>query len=288
MSLTTRLVWVVGGAGSVGQGLARGLLKAGATVIVNSRHQRLLQRMQEEIGGGSAEGRLVTVNRSMLPGSAEETVRIVLDMTGSRLDHVVAHSGVAWWSPTDDEGAVRGGNDESSTAYSSSGSVLEVPAAEFGACASQLGAFHHSAAQLLLPRLARDSGSYTFVTSRESMYAAHRGTGMAQINAHAVMGLAAALRQEASDAAWPFARVNELRLGGAMQINRPMSERQREPRSRPLSHDIGEIVAGMAASSADGGLCGTHAGPVCVSASSPAELEVLRAQYEAAHAALHL
>ena len=190
---------------------------------------------------------------------------------------------MAWWASADEEeGAARGGDDETSTAYAARGSVLEVPAADFGGAASQLGAFHHTAAQLLLPRLARESGSYTFVTSRESMYAAFRGMGMAQVNAHAVMGLAAALRQEASDGGWPFARVNELRLGEGLQINRPAGERERAPRPRPLSHDIGDIVAGMAAASAGGGLCGGHAGPVCVSASSPTELEELRSQYEAA------
>ena len=268
------MVWVVGGAGAVGQGIARGLLKTGATVIVNSRNQLRLERMQEELGETSAEGgRLVTVNRSMLPESAEETVRIVLDMTGSRIDHVVAHSGVAWWSADDNDENER--VDDESAAYGSRGSVLELPAAEFVTASSRLGAMHHSAVQLLLPRLPRGKGgSYTFVTSRESMLAMPRA-GMAQINAHAVMGLAAALRQEAAHESWPFARVNELRLGDGMQINRSQFERERAPRSRPLTHDIGDIVAGMVAAS-DGANAGQP-----ISASTPQELEAVRLQYEA-------
>ena len=274
--MASQFVWIIGGAGAVGQGIARGLLKAGATVIVNSRYQHRLERMQENLSESSTEGgRLVCVNRSMLPERAEETVRIVLDMTGSRIDHVVAHSGVAWWSG--DENADSERVDDESTAYASRGSVLEVPAADFVAASSQLGSMHHTAMQLLLPRLSRGRGSsYTFVTSRESMLAMPRAS-MAQINAHAVMGLAAAMRQEASSHSWPFARVNELRLGDGMQVNRSQREREQIPRSRPLTHDIGDIVAGMVAASD-----GAHAGPISVSASTPQELDELRLQYDAA------
>ena len=272
VDMAMMMVWVVGGAGAIGQGIARGLLKTGATVIVNSRHQPRLERMQEELGETSAEGgRLVTVHRSMLPESAEETVRVVLDMTGSRIDHVVAHSGVAWWSADVDDGDEH--VDDESAAYGSRRSVLEVPAAEFVTDSSRLSAMHHKAVQLLLPRLPCHA-SYTFVTSRESMLAMPRA-GMAQINAHAVMGLAAALRQEAAHESWPFARVNELRLGEGMQINRSQRERERTPRSRPLTHDIGDIVAGMVAASDD-----SNAGQ-SIRASTPQELEAVRLQYEA-------
>lgn len=39
-SLDGKICWVIGGAGIIGTGIARGLLRAGATVIVNSRESR--------------------------------------------------------------------------------------------------------------------------------------------------------------------------------------------------------------------------------------------------------
>ena len=54
-----------------------------------------------------------------------------------------------------------------------------------------------------------------------------------------------------------------------MKINRAPEERESEPRQRPLSADLGEIVAGMAATGPGG----------CVSAADLRELELLRQHY---------
>ena len=50
MSLYGQYAWVIGGAGTVGTGLCRGLLRAGATVLVNSRHPNRLTALADDLG----------------------------------------------------------------------------------------------------------------------------------------------------------------------------------------------------------------------------------------------
>ena len=238
LPLQGQIAWVVGGAGVVGSGIARGLLNAGAAVIVNSRHPDRLKALSEELGHPT---QLVTLNSSMMPGTVEETVAMAMEITGNRLDHVIAHSAVRWWAS--DAG------DETST-LSFRGSLLHVPPAEYGSMSSHLGSLHYAAAHHLTPLL-RPGGSFTFVTSSADAAWGPR-SALAQINAHGVMGLAAAMRSEAIDGDWKF-HVGELRLGRDMRVNRPKAERESEPRERPLSHDIGEVVTGFV-SEAKGGL----------------------------------
>ena len=59
-------------------------------------------------------------------------------------------------------------------------------------------------------------------------------------------GLAAALRQEARKKPSLTTRVGEVRVG--MKINRTRAERLAEPRVEPLSHTLGRLCAGIAAS----------------------------------------
>lgn len=199
----------------------------------------------------------MTINASMLPDQAESTVALAMDMTAHRIDHVVAHSGVAWWA--------KDGGDESST-LASMGSVLHVPPSDYSQIASQLGSLHFAAAHHLVRRLS-EHGSYTFVTSGADAAWGPR-SAVAQLNAHSVMGLAAALRSEAKDASWRV-RMGEVRLGDGLRLNRSPMERASDPRAKPLSHDIGTIVAGMAASGA-GGL---------VQVADLFELELLKQKY---------
>ena len=90
MSLIGQTVWVVGGVGVVGRGICRGLLKAGARVIVNSRSTERLDRVNADLGHPE---RLVTVHGSLLPGFAHKTVLETLN-DRNELHHVVAHGAV--------------------------------------------------------------------------------------------------------------------------------------------------------------------------------------------------
>ena len=236
-ALDGKVAWVIGGIGVVGSGLVRGLLRAGATVVVNSRFPSRLEQLNEELGSPE---KLVAINSSLLPGHAENTIQEALEFTGGRLDHVVAHSAVRWWGAQG--GLPTGGLDEAEHAVPlSSSRVLELSTEEYLSGSTQLPALHHCVARRLLPRLLAVPGaSYTFVTGGGNEDAR---SAIGQVNAQAVWGLAAALRNDLSES---DVKLREVRVG--MKFNRKRAERLADPRDRPLSHDLGAICAGIAAS----------------------------------------
>ena len=86
-SLEGKVCWVVGGVDTVGRNLVRGLLDAGAMVVVNSRTASRLEHLAEILG---QPDRLATVHGSLLPEKADKTISDVMNLTAQRLDHVVA------------------------------------------------------------------------------------------------------------------------------------------------------------------------------------------------------
>jgi NAD(P)-dependent dehydrogenase (short-subunit alcohol dehydrogenase family) len=229
-SLQGQIAWVVGGVGTIGRGICRGMLKAGATVIVNSGHQGRLDRLREDLGQPQ---NLIGVCGTMRPSGADKLVNEVMGMTNARLHHVVAHSGVRWWAPQ------RGGVELQTDLAAQGASDIHQDRGAFSERASLLPVLHFTAAQLLLPHLARSAGAtYTFVTGG----AGERRSIEAQVNTHGVWGVAAALRESYAESA---VRVSELRVD--LKIDRPAAERALDPRERPLSADLGELCAGIAA-----------------------------------------
>ena len=86
-SLEGKVCWVVGGVDTVGRNLVRGLLDAGAMVVVNSRTASRLEHLAEILG---QPDRLATVHGSLLPEKADKTISDVMNLTAQRLDHVLA------------------------------------------------------------------------------------------------------------------------------------------------------------------------------------------------------
>lgn len=246
MSLANQTCWVVGGVGVVGRGITRGLLQAGATVIVNSRSPERLEKLSDNLGNPE---RLVTVNGSLLPGYASRTVTDTLDPT-RRLNHVVAHGAVRWWAkPTAGEFQYYefcAGCDETySLNIRSNERLLDLTPEEFLQSSAQLASLHFSAAQQLIPRL-RASGapaSYTFVTGDGSGKPGGERTAMGEINSHHVWGLSSALRQEMSQTSRNVT-CREIRVG--LPINESENEKGLSETGNPLSEDIGDLCAGLA------------------------------------------
>lgn len=231
-SLEGSVAWVVGGVGIIAKGICRGLLRAGATVVVNSRFQDRLDWVTEELG---KPANLITVRGTMQPEGAEELVRRAMqlpELAGRRIEHVVAHTGVRWW---DADGA----SDETQLMEQSRTlSLVDMGPEEFARYAARLPALQQAAAQQLLPHLRQaHGGSYTFVNGGAGLLRA----SMDQVNLHGVWGLAVALREELKDS---NVRVEEMRVG--LQIDRLAKEKLADPRPTPLSHDIGRICAGIA------------------------------------------
>jgi NAD(P)-dependent dehydrogenase (short-subunit alcohol dehydrogenase family) len=240
MSLVGKTVWVVGGVGVVGRGIARGLLKAGATVIVNSRSPERLERIADEL---QHPERLVTILGSLRPGHAASTVAQTLDQQ-KELHHVVAHGAVRYWTTK------RAGCDETFSLDTTlaTQSLLDntTTPEEFMRQASLLAGLHFSAAQQLIPRIRAGKNhhhpSYTFVTGDGGGHPSARRSAMGEINSHHVWGLAAALRQELQQQEpQPMVVCRELRIGLTVHPVESSSS------SRPLSEDIGELCAGMVA-----------------------------------------
>ena len=77
-SLEGKVCWVVGGVDTVGRNLVRGLLDAGAMVVVNSRTASRLEHLAETLG---QPDRLATVHGSLLPEKADKTISDVMNLT---------------------------------------------------------------------------------------------------------------------------------------------------------------------------------------------------------------
>ena len=222
MSLVNQTCWVVGGVGVIGRGITRGLLKAGATVIVNSRSEERLNRVAEDLGHPD---RLITIKGSLLPGYASKTVRQTLDAIP--LDHVVAHGAVRYWGNfgtndrRDESHMIQGGQ---------RGSFLQSMTPEdFVGPASQLASLHFSAAQELIPRIQFSNGpsSYTFVTGDAGGHPNGKRSALGEINTHHIWGLAAAMRNERLE---KDVNCREIRV--RLPVNRPAEERETEPRGK--------------------------------------------------------
>lgn len=238
LPLLNQNVWIVGGVGVVGRGIARSLLRAGATVIVNSRSLDRLRRFDADLGDDGAD-RLLTVRGSLLPGYAHKTVAQTLGALP--LHHVVAH------------GALRFGGggyaDETHSLSTAGGGLLQLGHEEFAQAATHLASLHFSAAAELIPRvqfaaagLAEGVGTYTFVTGTGGGHPAGATVPiMADLNQYQVWGLASALRHQR------LQKINVRELRVQLGVNRPEEVRQEQPREVPLSARIGNLCAGMAA-----------------------------------------
>jgi len=239
MSLVNHSCWVVGGVGVIGRGIAKGLLQAGATVIVNSRSSARLKQLEKELGSPE---RLVLVHGSLLPGHAQKTVSETLG--NAPLNHVFSHGAVRFWTD-------RSGLDETySLGIRAKEQLLDMTPEDFAQSSAQLASLHFSAAQQLVPRLQANSGksTYTFVTGDGSGKPGSFKTAMSTINSHHIWGLSAALRHQLSTRQDSNGAVicREIRVN--LPINRSEEERKEERRKYPLSEEIGNLCAGVASS----------------------------------------
>ena len=72
--LQGKTVLIAGGVGTIGRGLTRSFLNAGATVVANSRSEERLKRLDEDLG---KPGNLVLIHGTMIPydGTSEDTIK---------------------------------------------------------------------------------------------------------------------------------------------------------------------------------------------------------------------
>merc|ERR1719265_629797 len=142
-----------------------------------------------------------------------------MEMTSGRIDHVVAHSGVRWWSRSGQLHDTSIGDVVPGDVRSHS---LDLDPDEFRLRTSELPALHYTAAQLLLPRLLDTPGaSYTVSTGG----AGEQRSIISQVNAHAVWGLARGMREQ-----YKHSQCRIIEVRASLTIGRPARERSADPR----------------------------------------------------------
>jgi hypothetical protein len=206
---------------------------------MNSTNPQHLQQLQQDFRNPE---KLICVEGTMRdPQGALDLVETVMEKTGGRLNHVIAHSGVRWWAnPKKSDSSVKGTSLDDNFDMPTSSEEIEQEARHFRSNIVQEPTRHFLAAKLLLPKLRETPDStYIFVTG---------GAGdrsiTSQVNAHAVWGLAKSLRQLPENAS---VRMVELRsnLHHANMQDKLGPQEVTEIFTR--SADLGEICAGMVA-----------------------------------------
>ena len=93
--LAGKIVYIAGGAGNVGEGIVRGFLKAGATVVTSSRSNDKLDRLKKLLTETPAE-KLITIEGNLGDLKSAEALRGKILDKCDRLDAVVASLGGTW------------------------------------------------------------------------------------------------------------------------------------------------------------------------------------------------
>lgn len=161
-------------------------------------------------------------------------VQQAMEMTGGRLDHVFAHSGLRWWSSQAPDFGGSSLDPVSPLVGDDNADQLDVDPSAFVLKASAATLTHYTAAQQLLPHLTKQaSPSYTFLTGK-----ARRKNLVSQVNTHSVRGLASGLVELYEGS---HVRVSALHVEGFDEEHDILSILARLA-------GIGEVCAGMAAS----------------------------------------
>ena len=93
--LDGKIAYIAGGAGNVGEGIVRGFLNEGATVITSSRNSDKLNRLREFLKNTPTE-KLITIEGGLGDFENAEALRDKILDKFPRLDAVVASLGSTW------------------------------------------------------------------------------------------------------------------------------------------------------------------------------------------------
>ena len=93
--LSGKIVYIAGGAGNVGEGIVRGCLKQGATVVTSSRSSGKLDRLRELLKDIPTE-KLITIEGGLGDFASAEALRDKILDRCDRLDAVIASLGGTW------------------------------------------------------------------------------------------------------------------------------------------------------------------------------------------------
>ena len=215
--LTDQVVVVAGGTGGVGEGLVRGLLRAGATVAVPSRDERRLAALRDRLGD-AADQRFHPVVGNVGVVKGAEALRDELVARLGRVDHAVASLGGVWSGPP----------------------LAELPIGDWRRVLDDHLTAHFVAARTFLPVVAaRAGGSYTFLVGP----AGETPVPGASPVSVAVAGLLMLKRAFAQEFRHTGVRVNEVMVY-------PPATRDGAAADAITADEIGEFVAFLASPNA--------------------------------------
>ena len=226
--LTDQVVVVAGGTGAVGEGLVRGLLRAGATVAVPSRDEARLAALRERLGDAAGDRfHPVVGNVGVVKGA--EALRDELVARLGRVDHAVASLGGGWSGPP----------------------LAELSIGDWRRVLDDNLTAHFVAARTFLPVVAaRAGGSYTFLVAP----AGETPVPGASPVSVAVAGLLMLKRAFAQEFRHTGVRVNEVMVYAPVTRDGPSPD---APPDAITADEVGEFVAFLASPNA-------HASPETV------------------------
>jgi 3-oxoacyl-[acyl-carrier protein] reductase len=216
VTLDGQAVLVAGGAGAVGEGIVRGLLAAGAAVVVPSREQSRLDALRERLPGDALD-RFTPVVGNVGTIKGADALRDQLVALGRRVDHAVASLG----------------------GWSVGAPLAELQIGDWRRVLDDNLTAHFVAARTFLPLVAaREGGSYTFITGP----AGETPVANAGPLSVAVAGQLMLKRAFAQEFRHTGVRVNEVMVYSPVTRDRPVAAGP----GTITAEEIGEFVAFLA------------------------------------------
>jgi NAD(P)-dependent dehydrogenase (short-subunit alcohol dehydrogenase family) len=211
--LSDRVIVVAGGTGNVGRVLVRGLLDAGATVVVPSRSTTDARHLTTE----PTDDRLLLLHGNVADDRDAGRIRDAVLERFQRIDGVVATLGHFIPAKT----------------------LLEAPRADLELVLESYPVAHFVVARTFLPELEKTAGAYVFINGPLAFDPAFPGTGLVSVATAAQAMLARIVMKDAADAR-SRARINEVVL---YTFFGPQADRAT---SMPVSHaDVARYIVSL-------------------------------------------
>ncbi|RPA58659.1 SDR family oxidoreductase [Aerococcus agrisoli] len=193
VNLSNSRVVIAGGTGSVGEGIVRAYLKAGAEVIVPSRSEEKIAEFKKVLGDTVPTEKLhLVVATYNTFDSAENFAKEIIDTFGP-VDHVVASIG-GWW----------GGK-----------ALWDTSEAEWNVFFTEFATSHMALAKAFVPRISAH-GAYQLIIGASAIYPV-QGSGIVSMQQAALLMMGKVLQTELGDQRRIFTHM----LGVVNNRNRP-------------------------------------------------------------------
>lgn len=218
--LTAHRVLIPGGTGSVGEGIVRAFLAAGAEVIVPTRSQQRSAEFRDLLGEAADEHLHLLVHDYTTFAGAQELVEQIVRRRGG-LDSVVAPIG-GWWQ---------------------GGPLTGITEEDWGSAFVALSSTHMAVLRAALPHLGAD-GAYTVVLGDSATWPVP-GSGLVSMEQAALL----MMQRVAAAEAGATRRVFALVLG-------PVTSRAAQGSVDTV--DVGRVAAALSASTVPSATIGVH------------------------------